>query len=126
METKKNSYANKDATVVLCRCHKSGSLYGIRAERIEKDTWSFTWSFKLKENYAKREGYENNSVSGKIVHDSDFPGCPYCGSMSWFQCNVCGKLTCIQPEIKYVQCSWCGDSGECQVAESFDISGIDY
>ncbi len=120
-----NRYDN-NASVVLCRCRHSRELYGIRAEKCNADTWLFTWSFKIKETSAKREGYDSNYVSGQINHSDEFPGCPYCESHSWFQCGACGKLTCCLPDPQYTKCAWCGNEGECQTAEHFDISGIDY
>jgi len=113
------------ATVVMARCRRSKRSYGIRLEKRADGVWYCTWAFPLGEKAASNEGYGGTLVSGRVAVDPEYPGCPYCGAMGWFSCGSCGKLTCNDGET-HVTCGWCGMSGECQPAESFDLKGDRY
>ncbi len=115
----------REATVVMCKCTHSKQPFGIRMEKIN-GVWHQTWAFKINEKSAKNEGYDTERVTGRIEIDSEYPGCPYCGTMGWFTCGNCGSLTCFTGESNIVTCAWCGNKGECQEAESFDLKGGGY
>lgn len=114
-----------EATVVMAKCSRSRQSFGIRMERKANRTWYCTWTFRLSDTAASREGYSDTSVSGLVDLDQEYPGCPYCEAMGWFKCGNCGKLTCNSGET-YVTCAWCGQSGEAQAADHFDLSGGGY
>ena len=85
-----------------------------------------TWAFKLSEQAGSNEGYGSAMISGRVDVDPEYPGCPYCGSTGWVSCGNCGKLTCYNGEGHTFTCTWCGQSGELQSAETFDLSGSGY
>lgn len=100
-----------EAVVVLCKCGEVHKTYGIRAEKNGPNQWIFTWSFPIKEDAAKREGYDHTSVKGNIAFSEDYPGCPYCGSKNWTVCS-CGHLNCTVLKNNTFTCEWCGAQGE--------------
>ena len=52
----------KTATVICAKCGKTKQLYGIRTEKTGGH-WYFTWSFPLKADAAKREGYADTVIN---------------------------------------------------------------
>ena len=116
----------REATVVLAKCKHSKMPFGIRVEKKSDGVWYCTWAFKINEKAASHEGYGDTLISGKIDWDPGYPGCPYCGSMGWISCGYCGKLTCADEAKGYFTCSWCGNSGEAQVADTFNLQGGGY
>ena len=74
------------------------------------DVWAFTWAFPLGQEEAKREGYGSRIV-GSFQLTPDYPGCPHCGSRSFYQCNGCSSLVCWDGESRWVTCPSCGGSG---------------
>ena len=109
------------ATVALARCHASKRLFGIRMEQKQKGSWEFTWAFAMDERSAVREGYDRETVSGSFTNSLEYPGCPYCGFMTWVRCS-CGKLGCWHGEGLF-SCPWCGRTGEVVTVESMSIDG---
>lgn len=113
-----------EATIVLARCKKTGKLYGNRVEKKSDGKWHFTWSFKINEENAKKERFESTIINGEVVLDSEYKGCPHCGTRGWFTCGNCGRLTCNDTNTGVVSCKWCGNTGELeQGASEFSISG---
>lgn len=112
------------ATVVMARCKRSKMPFGIRVEK-KQDIWYCTWTFKLEERTAKNEGYDTVSISGQMALEEEYPGCPHCGSMGWFKCGACGRITC-QGDETIVTCSWCGNQGETVMSDRFDLTGSGY
>ena len=112
------------ATVVLARCNKTKKLYGMRVEKRGND-WVRTWAFPIDEQKAKHEGFEANKVSGSMNAVDDYPGCPYCGQKNFVHC-ICGKISCWGDESNIFTCPWCGQTGEVQIAENFDVKGGGY
>lgn len=82
-----------EAVIVLCKCGKHHRTYGIRTEKRGIDKWAYTWAFPIKENVAKREGYDKTSIKGDVIFTDEFPGCPYCGGYKLTVCS-CGHLNC--------------------------------
>lgn len=101
---------NKEAVIILSKCGERHKTYGIRAEKKGKDTWIFNWAFPIKDDVAKREGYDKSSVKGNILFSEDYPGCPYCGGSSWTLCS-CGHLSCTIVKDGVFTCEWCGAKG---------------
>lgn len=101
---------SKEAVIVLCRCGEVHKPYGIRAEKNSIDNWTFTWAFPMKEDSAKREGYDHASISGRIIFNDEYPGCPYCGGRRITVCS-CGHLSCTIVKTGLFTCEWCGLKG---------------
>ena len=76
------------------------------------------WSFKINEDNAKKEGFENTIINGEIVFDPKYKGCPYCGAIGWFTCGKCDKLNCNDYNAGVVTCKWCGNTGELEQGTS--------
>jgi len=87
------SKIGKNAFVVMAMCEKTKMPFGITVDP-RQGKYVFTWSFKLKLEQAKHEGYDKTSVNGEVVYDNDYRGCPYCGSKSFYLCGKCGKIVC--------------------------------
>jgi hypothetical protein len=100
-----------DAKIAVCRCKKVGKSFGIRFEQWENE-WKATWAFPIKkEGSVKRENYDRTKLTGNIIFDNDYPGCPYCGRSSMLICT-CGGINCYGDDKEEVfTCSWCGNSG---------------
>ncbi|NCC02137.1 MAG: hypothetical protein EOM34_15990 [Clostridia bacterium] len=100
-----------EAVIALCKCGESHKAYGVRFERIDSNTWQYTWAFPINEKAAKREGYDSTKINGNILPSEDYPGCPYCGSKYFMVCS-CGKLNCniVSPD-ETATCNWCGSTG---------------
>ena len=116
----------REANVVMAKCKSSKRPFGIRIEKRMDNVWYYTWAFKLSEQAGNTEGYENVMISGRVDMDTEYPGCPYCGGIGWISCGNCGKLTCYNGESNHFTCAWCGNSGEVQFGETFDLSGGGY
>ena len=99
-----------EAVIVLCKCAEVHKTYGIRTERQSGDRWSFTWAFPIKEDSARREGYDKSFVKGVITYEENYPGCPYCGGRKWVVCS-CGHLNCSVMKNGIFTCEWCGAQG---------------
>lgn len=100
------------AKIGLCKCREGKKTFGIRFEEYENG-WKATWSFPIKkEGEAEREHYDKTKLKGFIQWDSDYPGCPYCGSKGFVICGECGGLNCnIQGNDEIFICGWCGETG---------------
>ncbi len=104
-----NKKPNVVIVIVKCASHKK--LYGIRFEEITHNNWSGTWAFSIKEEAAKKEGYDKGRITGNFSFALNYPGCPYCFNKGFFQCS-CDKINCWNGQTMTVQCSWCGCTGE--------------
>lgn len=113
-----------EAHVIMAKCRRDGRTFGVRMEKKPDNVWHSTWAFPISAQAAGREGYDADTVSGKMTVDSEYPGCPYCGARSWFRCS-CGKLNCWADEST-TTCQWCGSTAKCTKAERFDLRGGDY
>lgn len=99
---------NVEAIVIVSKCCKTGKLYGNRVEKKKDGKWHFTWSFKINEKIAKKEGYDKSTVVGEMVNDSTYKGCPYCNNGDWLHCEPCDHVNCYDGVSKFQKCSWCG------------------
>ena len=117
------------AKIVLCKCPNSKDLYGIRIQKQNND-WHRTWAFKITEDKAKKEGYENSKITGSMLPTPEYPGCPYrCGSTDIAQCS-CGKLFCWRSEtntgsftVGSAVCPWCMQKAEYHIVNSIEVEG---
>ena len=101
-----------EAVIPLAKCKKTHKLFGIRTAKLSHQNWDMTWAFPIKENSAKREGYDKVFVQGSVNISETYPGCPYCGAMSWVSCGVCKRLTCLSPNARTFTCEWCETKGK--------------
>ena len=67
-----------NVVILPAKCQHTGKMYGIRAEK-KNDGWHLNWAFELPEDEAARENFGEDTISGRIVIDAEYPGCPYCG-----------------------------------------------
>ena len=65
------------------------------------------------------------TVRQDVVHDDAFPGCPYCGNNSWWQCGNCGCIVCMDENNTktMVKCPRCGNEGELEYTKEFTFKG---
>jgi len=118
-----------NATVVLSRCSKTKQCFGVRIEERGGD-WIRTWAFPIDEKKAQREGFDKNAITGSLNVDKDFPGCPYCKSDIFIQCE-CGKSGCggeIKQGLFFAKytCPWCGKTLPIQFTDSVNVQGGGY
>lgn len=97
------------AAVIVAKCPKTKRSYGIRVEQMEDLDWWRTWSFEIDDTRAAREGYDTNTIEGNLNALDSYPGCPYCGSTTYFFCT-CGKISCGGPNGVDYTCPWCGST----------------
>jgi hypothetical protein len=112
------------ANVALCKCPSSKGVFGIRIEEREND-WVRTWAFKINENKAKKEGFDKTKMIGTMQPTSEYPGCPYCGTMNFAPCS-CGKNFCAPNwtgNPLEMTCPWCGRTATYYPAEKTEING---
>ena len=110
--------------VVLARCARDKSVFGVRVEETSPGQWFATWAFATRESVGKNEGYDRASIAGAFGFDPSYPGCPCCHSKVLVQC-ACGKVSCWQGETDVVTCAWCGVKGKVEgVAQQVSV-GID-
>ena len=112
----------KEAMIVMATCHKSKEPFGIRTEK-KDGAYIMDWAFAVDSKAAKKEGFENNRFSGTVNFSEEYPGCPYCGAMAWFQCSNCQRIVCWNEKDETVTCPECGNSGYLEAATEFDLSG---
>ena len=111
-----------EARIALCKCKEGKKAYGVRFEKLGNG-WKYTWAFPVKEESAKREGYDETKIIGDIGPDAAYPGCPFCRAKSFVICS-CGKLNCNNvntPNARFT-CEWCGASGV--LSAGYDGSGF--
>lgn len=118
------SETKMNANVMLCRCGQSGRLYGIRIEERNND-WVMTWAFPLKEDIAKREGYDSIRVHGSFRAVDDYPGCPFCHTNGFIVCGKCGKISCYNNE-ELSKCEWCGNMSKAVASDCLKVTSGEY
>jgi hypothetical protein len=112
----------KNVAIVMGRCSKTKAGYGVRYEQFTPKRWTATWAFAVKEDSAKREGYDQAKISGTFLFDPAYPGCPHCGTKGSVICGACQKITCWDGEPRKITCPWCGNAGELTKAEVSSLS----
>ena len=101
-----------DVAVVMARCVGTKGQFGMRWQTDDEKTWLLTWAFRISEASSSREGYAERQISGHLVIDVAYPGCPDCSASSFFQCGGCRNLNCWVGANRTVTCAWCGTVGE--------------
>ena len=101
----------KNVFVVPARCGGRSRLFGVRMEEGGVGHWDATWAFQLREDVAKREGYESRTLKGSFGFAPGYPGCPYCEAESSYVCG-CGILVCWNGVDRLVTCPSCRSTGE--------------
>jgi hypothetical protein len=107
------SHAEEPVVIMVSWCQRHrGRLFGNRVERVsqEPEVWAFTWAFPIDQGEARREGYQSR-IGGTFKMTPDYPGCPHCRSLSFYQCNNCDAVVCWDGETNWVQCPSCGGAG---------------
>ena len=110
-----------NVVIVMARCRRSRQSFGIRMEEKAPRLWLSDWAFVVREDIARREGYDRATVTGSFEIDDAYPGCPSCGDKDWFKCG-CGRVACWAVGTRTVQCPWCGWSGT--VSGKIDQRGV--
>ena len=100
----------KPVVIAIAKCTQSRSPFGVRIEMKAPHTWLADWAFALKEKAARKEGYDQTRIEGRLGIDKEFPGCPFCSAQSLVQCD-CGRITCLSHNSATVTCPWCGNQG---------------
>ena len=115
-----------EAAIILAKCSKDGQTFGIRTQKMSDGDWWRTWAFPIDEKRAQREGYDVTKVNGNMYYTKEYPGCPYCGTKSFVQCNKCHGITCLKEETS-LPCQWCGRmlTNITAATEKFSLSGGD-
>jgi hypothetical protein len=109
--------------IVLSRCSQSRRPFGIRFEERAVGQWLADWAFSLKDDAARREGYDRSTLAGTFGFEADFPGCPSCRAKSCFKCG-CGKVGCWDGQQPTVICPWCGTTGRLEgCIKSLSVGG---
>jgi len=97
----------RKVAIVVARCAKAASGFGIRFEQPSEGQWFATWAFGVTEGRANREGYDRSELSGTIKVHPSYPGCPHCATRALVRCGDCGKVSCWDGETRLVSCPWC-------------------
>lgn len=118
-------HLSNEAFATLAICGKSKQHFGITVDSVSKNKFVIVWSFKIDEEKAHREHFDQTKITGSFEIDQDFPGCPYCGAKRLVVCQ-CGALICYNGEEK-ITCPKCGRIGTIKkVAEYISIKGGGY
>ena len=112
---------SKEAIAVLAVCEETKKSFGITIDPKGREL-RFIWAFKIDKEKAHREKFDAHNVKGAIVLDKNFPGCPYCHTKHFYICGYCGTVVCFHGQ-NVVTCPSCGNTGEIQYVESFDLKG---
>jgi len=99
-----------NVVIVMAQCSKRQHLFGIRFEQVGRN-WAADWTFALKEGVAKREGYDKATIRGSFGTTEQYPGCPFCETISVAQCSRCGQISCLQSGETLFACPKCGLHG---------------
>ena len=117
-----------EVVVVMAKCNNYKNSFGIRLEKQEgkwmsKDKWIADWAFAIKENQAKREGYDKQNISGAFGFADEYPCCPHCENPGLYKCG-CGNVACWDGRAEKVTCPWCGANLELEgEINNLDVGG---
>jgi hypothetical protein len=114
------------AAVYVQKCTRNRRPFGVRIQQMGDGDWWRTWSFEIDDRRAAKEGYDATQVQGNLYCVEEFPGCPYCGTFGFVQCNACGRFSCWNNE-KQMTCPWCSKELRNIVVakDKFSLSGGD-
>lgn len=100
-----------NVVIVMGHCSRSRETFGMRFEEQGQGRWIADWAFQVRDNLAKKEGYDQGDIKGSFGFDSEYPGCPYCKNIGLIHCPRCGKESCYDDHSSTARCGWCGFSG---------------
>ena len=84
--------------------------FSIRFEK-QGSAWKYNWAFPVHEKTALRENYDQTKITGALIEEEEYPGCPYCGTRGFFYCS-CGKLNCWNGRKRIATCNRYSTTGE--------------
>ncbi len=116
------SKLSEEAFAILAMCDKYKRPYGITVDKVRNGQYKFVWAFNISADKAHREGFDAKKVTGSIVLDDEYPGCPHCKSKQFIVCGNCGTVFCYHG-ARTVTCPHCHMSGQVTAAESVDLHG---
>lgn len=116
------SKLSDDAFAILAACEEGKGFFGITVDRTRRNEYRFCWAFKIYKDKAHREGFDEAHVKGRVIIDSDYPGCPYCGNKDFYVCGNCGNVVCYHGQL-YVSCPHCGSQGEVKRVDELNLKG---
>src|SRR6266567_5219143 len=80
--------------IVMSRCSRSREPFGMRFEELSQGLWVTDWAFPVRENTAKKEGYDQSDIKGAFASSDEYPSFPFCKGDSVIYCSRCGKVSC--------------------------------
>jgi hypothetical protein len=110
-EPLKTSDTFPKVVIVMAKCCQNKEPFGIRFEEREPDVWEGTWAFSINKSNVRQEVYDIQSINGSFSFSPEYPGCPYCKSMSAVLCNECKGITCHNGKKRIVKCPNCNSWG---------------
>lgn len=115
------THISKDAFAVLAVCEETKRPFGITIDPSGSNL-KFVWAFNIDKAKAHREHFDEKHVRGGISLDTNFPGCPHCGSKQFIICGNCGTVCCYHGQNMFT-CPNCGAKGEVTQVEAVDLKG---
>lgn len=116
---------SEKAFAIMAVCAETTLPFGITVDYVRNRRYKFVWTFKIDREKAHREGYDSKTVTGSIELDSEYPGCPYCGTRDFYICSNCGKIVCYHGQHT-VTCPECGQSGDITRVSEISLNGGGY
>jgi len=105
--------------IVKAKCSVRKKPFAITFQKAGDGVWEAQTAFDISEDRAKK-GYGQETLQGSTRIGGGYPGCPICGSKSFFLCNNCQTLNCQGTAVTkedgriYVSCANCGPVGYLQ------------
>jgi len=99
----------KVAQILLCRCSKNKELFGITMEKRTRNDWEMMYSYPMDEERVAFEGFDKDTITASMYFSPKFVGCPYCRTLSFFQCGICNRINCNPKDNSSAYCAWCGE-----------------
>lgn len=112
---------SKEAFATLAACEETKKPFAITIDPKGRNL-NFVWAFKIDREKAHKERFDTHHVSGAILYDKNFPGCPYCHARDFYICGNCGTVVCWHGQER-VTCPSCGNIGSIQMVDSIDLKG---
>ena len=113
-----------EAFAVMAVCGRTKKPFGMTVDKDGPRRYRLVWAFKVDKDKARREGYDQQTITGNVSVDPEFPGCPYCKCKDFFTCR-CGAIVCYHGQ-EVVTCPECGYSGKLSYAEEVKLKGGGY
>lgn len=91
-------------------CSRNGQFLMSRFERTEA-AWSLVGASVARRSTSEVAG-PRDQITGGIVLDAAYTGCPVCGANSIVRCGRCSELNCWDSTVPQFHCASCGNSGQ--------------